>query len=97
MNVHDDDGGTGILDGLRKRGFWFFFITVTVVVFVTLMAFDLFLTYFYGKGGPSLDIELVWDTGINLAVGLISAGFAWKYNGEPWINRPDTTKLDLDR
>ena len=97
MDVHNDDSGFGLLDRLRNRGFWFFLITVTLVVFVSLTAFDFLLPYFYGQAQPGLDSHLVWDVGINLAIGLLSGGFAWKYNGEPWINRPDTTKLDLDK
>ena len=80
-----------------KRGFWFFFITVTLVVFVLLTAFDFLLPYFYDRDFPGLDLNLAWDLGVNLIVGVLSSGFGCLYNGRPWINRPDTTKLDLDK
>lgn len=97
MEMHNDDSGFGLFDRLRKRGFWIFFTSITVIVFILLTAFDFLLAYFYRHERPGLDTSLLWDIGINLAVGLLSAGFAWKYNGEPWINRPDTAKLDLDK
>ncbi len=98
MEFNNDNEGIGILDGLRKRGIWAYFATVTVSVFVLLTAFDFVLPYLYGQEQPGLNLDLVWDVvGINIAVSLLSAGIAWKYNGEPWINRPDTIKLDLDK
>lgn len=86
------------MDGLRNRGFWAYFTCVAIFVFVLLTIFLGFvLPYMYGKDLPGLNLDLLWDIGINIAISLLSAGIAWKYNGEPWINRPDTIKLDLDK
>ena len=96
MDVDDDENrGFGLLGWLRSRGFWFCFSTVSLVVFILLTAFDFLLPYLYGQDQPGFNLNLAWDLGINLVVGLLTGGFAWKYNGKPWINRPDTTKLDF--
>jgi len=96
MELQKRNNGVGLLDGLRNRGFYAYFTCVTIFVFLLLTIFDLVLRYIYGQDWPGLDVDLVWDIGINIAISLLTAGIAWKYNGEPWINRPDTIKLDLD-
>ena len=97
MELHEKHYGVGLFDRLRQRGFYTYFTFVAVFVFFLLTFFDIVLSYIYEKGGPGLNVDLAWDIGINFAIGLVTAGIAWKYNGEPWINRPDTIKLDLDK
>jgi len=97
MELHNDNSGVGLLEKLRNRGFWAYFACVAIFVFSLLTIVDFILRYMYGQDRPGLNLDLVWDLGINIAVGLLSAGIAWKFNGEPWINRPDTIKLDLDK
>ncbi|MEK7854983.1 MAG: hypothetical protein AAB288_02755 [Acidobacteriota bacterium] len=96
MELRNDNSGVGLLEGLRNRGFWAYFAFVAILVFVLLTIVDLVLRYMYGQNQPRLNLYLVWDIGINIAISLLSAGIAWKSNGERWINRPDTIKLDLD-
>lgn len=97
MEFHTGNYGFGLFDGLRNRGFWAYFTSVAIGVFVLLTIFDFVLQYIYGKDQSGASLSIVWDIGINIAVGLASAGIAWKYDGQPWINRPDTIKLDLDK
>ncbi len=96
MELRNDNSGVGLLEGLRNRGFWAYFAFVAILVFVLVTIVDLVLRYMYGQNQPRLNLDLVWDIGINIAISLLSAGIAWKSNGERWINRPDTIKLDLD-
>ena len=96
MEIHSDDNGVGLWDRLRSRGFCPYFTSVAVLVFVLLTIFDFVLPYVYGLDQPGLNLDLMWDVGINIVISFVTAGFAWKYNGEPWINRPDTIKIDLN-
>lgn len=97
MEPGRDNYGIGLLERLRNRGFWAYFICVASSVFVLLTFVDLALPYIYEQDQPGSSLDFVANTGINIAIGLLSAGIAWKYNGKPWINRSDTIKLDLDK
>ena len=81
-------------DGQPDQRFVFAF--VTALVFILLTIFDFALPLAYGLDQPSLDFDLLWDIGVNIAISALSAAIAWKTNGDRWINRPDTIKLDLD-
>ncbi len=96
MELHNNNHGVGLFDALRKRGFWVYFSVVSIFVFVLLTAMEFILPYMYGQDQPQFTSDFIIESGINLAIGLISAGIAWKANGERWINRPDTIKLDLN-
>lgn len=97
MEFESDIEKVGILDGLRSRGFVTYFVCVALAVFILLMLIDLGLPVLYGRSPIGSVSDLVWDVCVNILGGLISAGFAWKYDGKPWINRPNTIKLDLEK
>ena len=97
MRVHEDNSGVGPFDRLRNGGFYSYFTCVAVLVFVLLSLFSLILPIIYGQTPLGLNWDLAWEVGVNVTASLVTAGIAWKYNGKPWINRPDTIKLDLDK
>ena len=96
MNFDQQNSRSGFFERLRNRGFWAYFAFVTALVFILLTIFDFALPLAYGLDQPSLDFDLLWDIGVNIAISALSAAIAWKTNGDRWINRPDTIKLDLD-
>ncbi len=76
MELHNDNHGVGLIDALRKRGFWVYFSCVTIFVLVLLTAVEFILPYMYGQAQPGFTVDFLVDSGINMAIGLISAGIA---------------------
>lgn len=98
MGIYYDDNGKGLAEKLRERGFWPYFGVVAILFFAFLSFLDFVLESFLPEDEFSTWSYIAWDFPVNVGLSLIVASAAWKLNGKPLfrINKPDTTKLDLN-